>query len=88
MATESSTPTSSSMLVPDLRTFLYGITAAGGTLALLNGINSYQEYAGGGVPEPVGHLLGVAVTLAVGFTLLFVALSGTVARGVDHATGE
>lgn len=88
MATESSTPTSSSVLVPDFRTFLYGITAAGGTLALLNGIQSYQEYAGGGVPEPVQHLLGVAVTLAVGFTLLSIALSGTVARGVDHATGE
>lgn len=88
MATESSTPTSSSVLVPDLRTFLYGVTAAGGTLALLNGVNSYQEYAGGGVAEPVQHLLGVAVTLAVGFTLLSIALSGTVARGVDRATGE
>jgi hypothetical protein len=88
MAPESSTPTSSNVLVPDLRTFLYGITAAGGTLALLNGVNSYQEYAGGFVPEPVQHLLGVAVTLAVGLTLLSIALSGTVARGVDHATGE
>lgn len=76
------------MLVPDLRTFLYGLTAAGGTLALLNGIHSYQEYAGGGVPEPVQHLLGVAVILAVGFTLPSIALSGTVARGVSHATGE
>lgn len=70
MATESPTPTSSSVLVPDLRTFLYGITAAGGTLALLNGIQSYQEYAGNS------------------FGILLSRLSGTVARGVDHARGE
>lgn len=86
MATESSTPISSSLIVPDRQTVLYGLTAAGGTLALLNGITSYQTYAGGGVPEPVQHLLGVAVTLAVAFTLLSVALSGTVARGLDHPT--
>ncbi|WP_159899240.1 hypothetical protein [Salinirussus salinus] len=67
-----------------LATVTYALAATGGTLALLNGVDSYGAYTTG-VPDPIFHLLGVVATLAVGFLLLVVALSGAVTLGVERA---
>jgi hypothetical protein len=69
----------------DIATVLYGLAATGGTLALLNGLDSYAAYTNG-VPDPIFHLLGTVGTLLVGFVLLVIALAGTVAKGVESAS--
>lgn len=73
------------LLVPGANTVLYGFVAAGGTVALLNGIRSYQQYADGQFADQFLRFLGILVTLGIGFTLLLVALAATVAMGVEHA---
>jgi hypothetical protein len=94
MATDSAEPTATgagdgtrSVLLPDARALLYGLAGAGAVVALVSGVRSYLEYADG-TADPFLDLVGVLVSLTLGFTLLAVALGGAVALGVSHALSE
>jgi len=63
---------------------VYGLAATVGSLSIVTAFQTYLVSTGGGVGRPALSLLGVAVVLGVGWTLLLIALSGAVACGVGR----
>jgi len=64
-----------------VRFVVYGLAATFGSLAVLSGLGTYLDHAGDGI-DP--SLLSVVAVIAVGWTLLLIALSGAVACGIGR----
>lgn len=91
MATDESTAQTNRRLLPRglayvFRLIGYGMLATVGTVAVADGLRKLFEFWQPGIDEPGSYLVGVAVLLTVGFTLLLAALAGTVSQAVERGT--
>ena len=91
MATDKPTARTDRGLVPSglaygIRLVFYGMLATAGTVAVVDGLRKLLDYWAPGIDEPASYLVGVAIVLTVGFTLLLAALAGTVAQAVERGT--
>jgi hypothetical protein len=72
------------VLAYGLRLTLYGLLATAGTVAVVDGLRKLFEYWRPGINEPGSYLVGVAIVLTLGFTLLLAAIAGTVTLAIER----